>query len=223
MPAGAGRPSIALHRPETVELLAPKIPLPQPVVRAFRREREPLFASLECVFRARSLRDVMPEQRHAVDHGENFDLQNPRARSGRQPKMRERPGAPIGHGLVDRSRELGLGQDWHRTDERTTQRSFARTAQDAFEGIVPERDPAIAVDDGHALIQGFDDLPTPMLFFEPVHVGAVRAVDEIQRHCRHRQDFPHSVVDHLDESDREAGPDDSSSDSRGACFSATID
>ena len=45
----------AEHRPPSardVELLAPKIPFPQPVVRAFGREREPLFASLERLFRA---------------------------------------------------------------------------------------------------------------------------------------------------------------------------
>ena len=207
----AGGRGQAEHRPPSareVELLAPEIPLPQPVIRAFRREREPLFASLERVFRARSLRDVMPEQRHATDNGENSDLQNPRTRSGRQRKMRERPGAPIGQGLVDRSREVGLAQGWHRTDERTTQRSFTGTVQDAFEGIVPERDQAIAVDDGHALIQRFDDLATPVLFFEPVHVGAVRAVGEIQRYRGHRQDFPHPVVDHLNESHGEAGPDE---------------
>ena len=46
----AGGRGQAEHRPPSareVELLAPKIPLPQPVIRAFRREREPLFASLE--------------------------------------------------------------------------------------------------------------------------------------------------------------------------------
>ena len=95
----AGGRGQAEHRPPSareVELLAPKIPLPQPVIRAFRGEREPLFASLERVFRARSLRDVMPEQRHAAGNGEDSDLQNPRTRGGRQPKMRERPRAPIG-------------------------------------------------------------------------------------------------------------------------------
>ena len=33
--------------------------------------------------------------------------------------------------------------------------------------VVPERDPAVAVDDGHALIQGVDDLPAAVLVFEP--------------------------------------------------------
>ena len=154
MPAGAGRPIIALHRPETVELLAAKIPFPQPVVRAFRREREPLFASLERVFRARSLGDVVPEQRHAAGHRKDLDLQNPRARGGRQPELRQRPGAPVRQRLVDRSRQLGLGQGRHRAGERTAQRPLAGTAQDPFEDVVPERDPAVAVDDGHALIEG---------------------------------------------------------------------
>ena len=34
------------------------------------------------------------------------------------------------------------------------------------------------------------------------------AIGEIQRHRCHRQDFPHPVVDHLDDSHREAGPDE---------------
>ena len=49
------------HRPPAageVELLGPKIPLPQPVVRAFRRQREPLLASLERAVSAR-VRSVM--------------------------------------------------------------------------------------------------------------------------------------------------------------------
>ena len=62
---------------------------------------------------------------------------------------------------------------------------------------------AIAVDDGHALIQGFDDLAAPVLFFEPVHMGAVRAIGEIQRHRDHRQHFPDPVIDQLDEAHRD--------------------
>src|SRR5712692_2518278 len=89
-----------------------------------------------------------------------------------------------------------------------TQSSFAGTVQDTFEGIVPERNLAVAVDDGHALIQGFDDLPASVLFFEPVHVGTVRAVGEIQWYRCHRQDFPHPVIDPLNESHSEAGPDE---------------
>ena len=46
------------------------------------------------------------------------------------------------------------------------------------------------------------------LFIEPVQMGAVRSVGEIQWCRRHRQDLPHLVVDHLSESHREAGPDD---------------
>ena len=83
--------------------------------------------------------------------------------------------------------------------------------------------PAIAVEDGHALIERFDDLQAPVLFFEPVHVGAVRAVGEIQRNRRDRQDFPHPVVDHLNESHREAGPDEVARTVPGEGFSATID
>ena len=47
-----------------------------------------------------------------------------------------------------------------------------------------------------------------MLFFESVQVGAVRTVDEIQWYCCYRQNFPHSVVDYLDESHTDAGPDE---------------
>ena len=84
----------AKHRPPSaraVELLAPKIPLPQPVVRAFRCEREPLLAALERLFRARPLRDVIPEQRRAAGNGEDFDLERAAARGGWQRKMREGP------------------------------------------------------------------------------------------------------------------------------------
>src|SRR5439155_21091588 len=61
---------------------------------------------------------------------------------------------------------------------------------------------------GHALTKTPDDLSTPILFFEPAHVSAVHAVGEIQRHCRHRQDLPHAVIDHLNELHSEAGPDE---------------
>src|ERR1700704_2874360 len=77
----AGGRGQAKHRPPStreVELLAAKVPFPQAVIRAFRRQREPIFASLECLFRARSLRHVMPEQRQPTDNGEDFHLQNPR-------------------------------------------------------------------------------------------------------------------------------------------------
>jgi len=59
----------------------------------------------------------MPQQRHAIDNGENLHLQNPHARSGRQPKLRERPRTPAGQRIGDRSRELALAQGWHRTNE----------------------------------------------------------------------------------------------------------
>ena len=103
---GRGQAKHRLPSGRAVELLAPKIPLPQPVIRAFRREREPLFASLEGVFRARALRDVMPEQRHAIANGEHSDLQRPRTRtrtgSARCASVR---GVPTGQHLGDRARE----------------------------------------------------------------------------------------------------------------------
>jgi len=66
--------------------------------------------------------------------------------------------------------------------------------------------PAVAVDDGHALIQGVDDLPLPMLVFEPVPVGASTPGRRNTVDGCHRQDFPHPVVDHLDESNSELAP-----------------
>ena len=71
----------AEHRPPPaggVELVAPQIPLPQPVAGAFRRERDPIFASLERLFGLGSLRDVIPQQRHAVGNGKHLDLKDPR-------------------------------------------------------------------------------------------------------------------------------------------------
>ena len=114
---GRGQANHRLPSAREVELLPSKIPLPQPVIRALSRQREPFFASPECVFRARSLRDVIPEQRHATGNGTDLDLENPLTRSERQPKMGQRSGTPTCQGLVDRSRELGLAQDWQRVNE----------------------------------------------------------------------------------------------------------
>ena len=105
-------------------------------------------------------------------------------------------------------RRLGLAQGRRHIHKRTAQRLVAGTAQDSLEDIVPERDPAISVDDGDALIQGVDDLATPLIFFKAVQLSAVRTVDEIQRYGGYRQNFPHPPVDHLNESDREAHADD---------------
>ena len=82
--ADQSSPSIALRSTTA----GSKIPLPQPVIRTFRRKREPLFASLECVFGARPIGDVLPEQRDATANRKDFDLQNPRTRSRRQPDVR---------------------------------------------------------------------------------------------------------------------------------------
>ena len=49
-----------------VELLRAKIPLPPSVVRALGRQREALFAALQCWSALRSFGDVVPEQRQAV-------------------------------------------------------------------------------------------------------------------------------------------------------------
>ena len=48
-----------------VELLRLQVPLPQAVVGAFRRERQPLAALRDLVLGARALGDVVPQQRHA--------------------------------------------------------------------------------------------------------------------------------------------------------------
>ena len=159
----------------------------------------------------------MPEQRHAAGNGQDPDLQNPRTRGGQQ---RHRCASVRGLRLVNassiaRGSSVLLRTGTAPTSERPSARSRG-TAHDAFEGIVPERDPAVAVDDAHALVQRFDRPPAAVLVFEPAHVVAVRPVGEIQRDGRDRQDFPHPVVDHLDESHRDAGADEVAADSPGA-------
>src|SRR5471030_3302913 len=136
-PTDAGGRGQAHHRlppVRAVELLAPKIPFPQPVIRPDRRKRQPFFTSLEERFRVRALGDIVPEYRDATGHGKNADLQNPPARGGRQPKWRQRPGGSLWKRSGDRSRDVGLGQRRHRIDEGTAQRPFARTTEVA----VPE-------------------------------------------------------------------------------------
>ena len=76
-----------------------------------------------------------------------------------------------------------------------------------FEAVVPEDDLAAAVDDGHTVTDGLDDLPAAALFFEPADMCGVGAVREIQRHSRHQHDGPVPATDRLDEPHREAGSD----------------
>jgi len=149
----------------------------------------------------------MPEQCHAADDGDDFDLKNARPCRGRQSELRDHPGSASRQRVGDRPRKLRLGQCRHRARKRKTERSFPGTAEQTFEGIAPERDPAVAVDDRHALIQRRHDLPAAVIFFELVHVRTVRAVGEVQRHDCHRQHLPVLVVDHLHERHGEAGPD----------------
>ncbi len=116
----AGGRGQAKHRAPSAraeELLAPKIPLPQPVIRAFGGEREPLLAALEGLFGARPLGDVIPEQRDATDNGEDFDLKRSRTRGGRERKLRERPRrATAQNSAIVRGRWL-LRQCRHRHNE----------------------------------------------------------------------------------------------------------
>ena len=156
----------------------------------------------------RSLRDVVPEQRHAASNRKNLDVENPPTRDRRQRKVRERPRVSTRQRIFDGSRELGPAEDGHRVKQWTAQRSFAWAVHHPFQGFVPERHPAVAIDDGHTLIQRFDDLPTAVLVFELVQVAAVRTVDAIKRDCGYGQDFPHAVVHDFCESDSEAGSDE---------------
>src|SRR5688572_6254779 len=75
-------------------------------------------------------------------------------------------------------------------------RPFARTIQNAFEPIVPERHDSGVVDDGHALIEKLEDLYSSTFFIGPRDVRGVCAVSEIERHGRDHRHFPLSLVDH---------------------------
>ena len=57
---GRGQAHHRLPAARCVERLRSKIPLPQSVVRAFRRERQPFFASFQCLFGVQSIRRVVP-------------------------------------------------------------------------------------------------------------------------------------------------------------------
>ena len=94
--------------------------------------------------------------------------------TGRQPDVVQRPGRPIRQGILERSRQFRSAQRRHGVNESMSQRSFAGTAQHAFEGIIPKRDLAVAVDHGHALFQKVDDLTTVVPLFEPVDVVDVQ-------------------------------------------------
>ena len=187
-----------------IELLRPKVPFPQSVVRPFRRQRQPLFAAFECVLGVRPLGDVMPQQRDSAGHRKDSDLQHARSRRRCQSDMRERSRIPIGQGFSDRPRELGPPQRGNGRDHRVVQRAVTGTIEDAFERVVPEGDESIAVDDRHALIQSVDHFAASLLLFLLIQLRAVRAVGEKQRDDGDRQHFPHLIVDHLHEADGEA-------------------
>ena len=116
--------------------------------------------------------------------------------------MRQRSRIPAARNLADRARELGLANGRDRFLERTRQRATAGTVENAFERIAPQRDAPVAIDDAHSLLERTNHLAAPALLFDPVDVGAVGAIREIQRHGHHRNDLPGPVLDDLDQPHR---------------------
>ena len=110
-----------------VELLAAEIPFPEAVIRAFSREREPLFASLDRLFRPRAIGNVMPDHGDAIGNRTDGQLQHTRPARAGKPDMWKRARASIDQGVLNRARELGCAQNRQRLGERSSKRSFART------------------------------------------------------------------------------------------------
>jgi hypothetical protein len=110
-----------------VELLRPKVPFPESVVRPFGRKRQPLFAALERLLRARLFGHVMPQQRDSARHRQDSDLQHAQSRSGSHTDLRERSGGPRSQDLRNRLRKLRLPERGHSRGYRAVQRTIAGT------------------------------------------------------------------------------------------------
>ena len=147
--------------------------------------------------------DVLPEDRDAIGKWTDSDLQHTWTSAAGKSDMRQHARGSIGQRIVNRSRDLCRAQSREHVGERATDRSFLRTADDAFENIAPQRDQTSTVKDRDALVDRVDDLATPMLVFEPT----VYPVSEEQRHGQHRQGAPHPSIDQLDEPYSDGRPD----------------
>ena len=117
----------------------------------------------------------------------------------RQSEVVQGAALPVRDGVLHGSRQLGASQRRHGVGEQTAQRPIARAVQHAFERVIPQGDPAVAIEHRHALFQMVDHLATPMLLLEPVDVIGIGAIGKKQRRRHHRRDVPHPAIDHLDE------------------------
>ena len=161
-----------------VELVGLQVPLPQPVVGAFGRQREPLAGALQLVLGVGPLGDVVPQERDAAGDRQDLDLENAHAGPRRQPELRQHSRLVVRHRGLDRARQFGLRERRHGGVERQAQGAFARAAEHPLERVVPHRDPARAIDHRHALVEEVDDLTAAALFFQLLHVVGVRPVGE---------------------------------------------
>ena len=83
----AGGRSHSEHRPPSpggVELFAAEVPFPQAVGRALGGQFESLLASFQGQLDARQLGDVVPKQRHPVNHRNHLDVQHSTTNRGWQ-------------------------------------------------------------------------------------------------------------------------------------------
>ena len=122
--------------------------------------------------------------------------------------MRERSRTPARQRLLDGFRERSLIERRDRAGEWTAERSIARTPCDPFQSVVPERHPAQAVEDRHALIDRFEDFTAAVLVLEAVDVAAVRAIGAVERHGDDRQQLPHAMVEDFDQPHGDTGADE---------------
>ncbi len=174
-----------------------QIPLPEAVVCPFGGQRQPLAYLPELMFRAYARGDVMPQQGHTADDGQDLDFQNRRICARAQSDVTDRARLAIRKRPSDGPRHLRPGQLRHGKLERTPKHRGARTSKHALECIVPQRHVSVRIDHRHPVLQKVDDLATTVRLFEPVAVIGVHRVREEQRRPRDWQHSPHLVTDHF--------------------------
>jgi hypothetical protein len=193
MPAAAGDPT--------------KVPLPPSIVRALGRQREPLLTPLERALGLCARGRVTPQQRQAAVNGEKRHVHSPRAGRGWQ-RDHHCPRAPLRRRLVECLPELVVRQRGHRLHDGRPERPSARTPEDLFERIVPEDHAAAAVDDTHALAERFDHFTTTAVIGAAIEIVVVRSIHRHEWEKGNHEHFPRPVMDHLDQANSDAGPDD---------------
>jgi hypothetical protein len=190
-----------------VELLGPQVPLPEPVVRTFGRQRQPLSIPFDLVVGAHPGGDVLPQQRHATGNRQHLHLKDPCVRASADLDIGEGSRLGVSKHVLDRLGQLRACNGWHDLD-RASDRLLPRASEHPFERVVPDGDLAFSVEDRHSMLEEVEDLVTMVVLFETAHIIGVDAVEKEQRRRGHRQDSPHPLVDQCDQAGRDTRPDE---------------